>query len=115
MITDNLKVTYVFDIDGTLCSLTDGNYESAMPFKNRIQMVNDLYHQGHTIILNTARGMGRTKNNQELANEMFREITENQLKNWGVNYHQLFMGKPAGDTYVDDKGEKDEDFFNSRD
>ena len=115
MITDNLKLTYVFDIDGTLCSLTNGKYEEALPFKNRIETVNSLYNQGHRIILNTARGMGRTKNNQQQANEMIRKLTEDQLKSWGVKYHQLFMGKPSGDAYIDDKGEKDEDFFNSRD
>ena len=115
MITDNIKLTYVFDIDGTLCSLTNGKYENATPFKNRIEVVNDLYHEGHTIILNTARGMGRTKNNQLLSNEMFREITESQLKSWGVKYHKLFMGKPSGDVYIDDKGERDENFFDARD
>lgn len=114
MITDDVKLTYVFDIDGTLCSLTDGKYENAIPLEGRIDMVNDLYDQGHCIILNTARGMGRTKNNQVLANEMFRRITENQLSTWGVKYHQLFLGKPAGDIYIDDKGEKDENFFNPR-
>ncbi len=31
----------------------------------------------------------------------------------GVNYHELFMGKPAGDLYIDDKGIKDEDFFSN--
>ena len=113
MITDNLKVTYVFDIDGTLCSLTDGKYENAKPYMNRIQEVNDLYESGNTIILNTARGMGRTNNDYELSNEMFRKLTEEQLDSWGVRYHQLFLGKPAGDIYVDDKGEKDEDFFNT--
>ena len=27
MITDNEKLTYVFDIDGTICTLSDGDYE----------------------------------------------------------------------------------------
>lgn len=115
MIIDNLKLTYVFDIDGTLCSLSDGKYENAKPYPNRIKEVNKLYTAGHTIILNTARGMGRTENNHNLANEMFRELTEKQMDMWGVKYHKLFLGKPAGDIYIDDKGEKDENFFNTRD
>ena len=38
-------------------------------------------------------------------------MTTDQLNKWGVKYHALFLGKPAGDIYVDDKGIKDEDFF----
>ena len=114
MITDNVKLTYVFDIDGTLCTLSDGKYEDALPIVSRINLVNELYNKGHTIVLNTARGMGRTKNNAPLADKLFRDLTEKQLKNWGVKYHTLFMGKPSGDIYIDDKGEKDEDFFNTK-
>jgi hypothetical protein len=114
MITGNIKLTYVFDIDGTLCTLSDGSYEDVKPINNRIQKVNELFDSGHTIVLNTARGMGRTKNNALLAEKLFRELTEKQLNNWGVKYHKLFMGKPSGDIYIDDKGEKDEDFFNAR-
>jgi hypothetical protein len=46
---------------------------------------------------------------------MFFDFTVKQLNSWGVKYHELHLGKPAGDIYVDDKGVKDEDFFNSRD
>jgi len=30
---------------------------------------------------------------------------------WGCKYHQLFLGKPSGDFYIDDKGINDTDFF----
>ena len=52
--------------------------------------------------------MGRSENKRP---NLFRDITEKQLKDWGVNYDELFMGKPAGDFYIDDKGVKDEEFF----
>ncbi len=38
-------------------------------------------------------------------------MTEKQLKEWNVKYHALFLGKPAGDLYIDDKGIRDIDFF----
>jgi hypothetical protein len=104
-------VTYVFDIDGTICSLTDGNYVDAKSFPSRIEKINDLYEDGNRIILYTARGMGRTKNNVHLSYSYFYGLTMKQLKEWGVKYHQLFLGKPAGDVYVDDKGTGDKDFF----
>ena len=104
-------MTYVFDIDGTICSLTNGNYEAAVPFEERIQIINELFEQGNRIVLLTARGMGRSNNNQAIAYDLFYELTSKQLQDWGVNYHQLFLGKPSGDVYIDDKGIKDVEFF----
>ncbi len=104
-------MTYVFDIDGTICTLTDGNYELATPFFDRISKINKLFDSGEKIIFQTARGMGRTSNNIKESIEMFEELTKNQLDNWGVKYHHLFLGKPSGDLYIDDKGCKDVDFF----
>ena len=104
-------MTYVFDIDGTICSLTNGEYEKATPIKERIQKINDLYDQGNKIIFLTARGMGRYNNNRPLAEAEFWTFTHKQLNEWGVKFHNLFSGKPAGDIYVDDKGSKDEEFF----
>ncbi len=106
-------MTYVFDIDGTICSKTDGDYTLAQPIPDRIQKVNSLYDDGHTIILLTARGMGRHRNNFINAQRDFYELTSVQLKQWGVKHHQLFLGKPSGDYYIDDKGINDEDFFNA--
>jgi len=103
---------YVFDLDGTLCSVSDGNYESAEPFLERIAIVNTLFMQGHRITINTARGMGRFNSNQEQAKNEFEELTKRQLNAWGIQYHELFLGKPSGDYYIDDKAVSDVDFFN---
>jgi hypothetical protein len=102
---------YVFDIDGTICTNTKGDYESARPYLERIAKINELYDRGNTIIFQTARGMGRSDNCVSFSIQAFRELTENQLEEWGVKYHTLFLGKPSGDIYIDDKGVKDEEFF----
>jgi hypothetical protein len=104
-------MTYVFDIDGTICSLTSGDYKEAEPFEERIEKINELYDAGHTIHFNTARGMGRSNNAVHFVERVFRKITEEQLEQWGVKYHKLFLGKPSGDIYIDDKGAKDVEFF----
>ena len=104
-------MTYVFDIDGTICTNTYGDYEKATPYKQRIEKINDLFNDGHVIILHTARGMGRHDNNSNLAYEDFYQLTKQQVIEWGVKHHHLFLGKPAGDIYVDDKGVNDEKFF----
>jgi hypothetical protein len=105
-------MTYVFDIDGTLCTkAVDFDYDASEPIQERIDVVNRLYDEGNKIIMQTARGMGRFDNNPQLAIQKFYAMTTDQLNKWGVKYHALFLGKPAGDIYVDDKGIKDEDFF----
>ena len=96
-------MTYIFDIDGTICYSSNGDYENSVPIESRIKKVNELYDEGNKIIFNTARGMGRTDNSPMFAERLFRKLTE----------EQLFLGKPSGDFYIDDKGIKDEDFFNT--
>ena len=88
-------MTYCFDIDGTLCTNTDGEYERAAPYPDVIAHVNVLYDAGHRIILHTARG--------STTGIDWLELTEKQLRAWGVKYHELFFGKPTADVYVDDK------------
>ena len=104
-------MTYVFDIDGTICSQTEGDYENAKPFSDRINTINKLYDKGHRILFHTARGMGRSDNSQVFAERLLYKFTINQLEEWGVKYHGLFLGKPSGDMYIDDKGVKDVEFF----
>ena len=104
---------YVFDIDGTVCTNTEGknDYRDSKPLVDRIEIVNNLYDEGNNIVFLTARGMGRNDNDVKKAYDQFYEFTAKQLDEWGVKYHKLFLGKPAGDIYVDDKGIKDTRFF----
>lgn len=92
------------DIDDTICTLQEPmNYESAQPIPLAIQKVNKLYEKGHVIIFWTARGT--------LSGIDWRSVTENQLKNWGVMYHELKFGKPAYDLFIDDKNINSEDWL----
>ena len=102
---------YVFDIDGTICTSVESDYKNAEPMYDRIEIINKLYEEGHRIIFCTARGMGRSQNSIAYARAAFRALTEDQLAKWGAKYHELFLGKPAGDIYIDDKGMRDLDFF----
>jgi len=104
-------MVYVFDIDGTICTSANSEYEKATPLKDRIKKVNKMYKDGHTVIFLTARGMGRSENSAAYANKAFYEFTKKQLDSWGVKYHSLFLGKPAGDFYIDDKGINANNFF----
>lgn len=100
------KKTYCFDIDGTICSNTYGNYEKATPYFERINFINNLYNEGHLIKLLTARGSSTGIN--------WRKFTEKQLRSWKLNYHSLDFGKIDADIFIDDKGYNSENFFKSK-
>ena len=67
-------MNYCFDIDGTICTNTNGEYEKAQPLKNIIKIVNDLFHEGNQIIMFTARG--------STTNIDWKELTKQQLEDW---------------------------------
>jgi hypothetical protein len=108
------QLRYVFDLDLTLCSHSAKGYEHAKPLKNRIQVVNQLYDEGHHLTIFTARGMSTFGGVKLFAKVRWRGTTRRQLKAWGVRYHKLVLGKPAGDVYVDDKGVLADDFFRGK-
>lgn len=87
--------TLCFDIDGTLCTNTEGKYDQAKPYPQNISKLNQLYKTGHQIILHTARGTTTGLN--------WKRLTQRQLSRWGVKYHSLVFGKPSADLYFDDK------------
>ena len=88
---------YIFDIDGTLCTLVENaKYEDAKPLPERIKKVNELFSRGDYIKLFTARGSQTGID--------WTEITKKQLLLWNIKYHELIMNKkPHGDLFIDDK------------
>ena len=98
-------MTFCFDIDGTLCTNTHGDYEKAVPFPEVIARVNDLYKAGHRILLFTARG--------STTGIDWRMVTERQMRDWGVKYHDLQLGKPNADVFVDDRAVNVQDWLQS--
>lgn len=66
------------------------------PRHEMVELVNNLYKQGHTIIVYTAR------------REEVRDETAYFLNKWGVMYHALKMEKPGYSFLIDDKAVSDE-------
>ena len=66
---------YCFDIDGTICTNTWGEYEDAEPFFDRIKIINELYEKGNHIIYFTARGMGRCGTLLHIINLMIGDVS----------------------------------------
>lgn len=92
----NGKNDFVIDIDGVVaCFREDLNYANCTPNQKMVDIINRLYDRGNHIVLFTARGYKTGID--------WREVTEQQLTQWGVKYHELKFGKPNADFYIDDK------------
>ena len=86
-------MTFIVDIDDTLFISIKKETPRGVEYKiiecrGEIAMVNMAYEQGHTIIIHTGRNWDQYKKTVE------------QLKNYGIMYHELIMGKPQG-IYID--------------
>jgi hydroxymethylpyrimidine pyrophosphatase-like HAD family hydrolase len=87
-------ITLFLDIDGTVLEQPKGYCcahlvnRPADSLKGVVQKLNDLYNDGHVIILTTARP------------EPLRQQTMQQLSQTGIVYHQLVMGCSAGPRIV---------------
>jgi len=99
--------TYIVDIDNTICATSHDNYRDSVPIYYRIEKINELYEQGNKIIYWTARGSSSGID--------WTELTRDQLDSWGVKYHEVRLGKPSYDVWIDDKAHSDVDFFDKYD
>jgi hypothetical protein len=94
----------IIDLDGTICTEEKTYSRSlAKPNKGAVKSVNALYDQGHTIIIYSARTW------------MEFEMTTQWLKTNKINYHQLVLGKPVGDVWIDDRAINFENWDNVMD
>lgn len=64
---------------------------SIIPLDNAVESVNGLYYEGHTIII------------YSVSTWMEYEMTVDWLSRHGIKYHQLMLGKPVGDVWIDDR------------
>ena len=95
------------DIDETICDYVgDRSYPKAIPIKDRIEKINNLYDAGHKITYWTARGT--------VTGIDWLALTKKQLKEWGCKFHHLSVGeKPAYDLLICDKAINSDVYFKS--
>ncbi len=85
----------IIDLDGTICTEEKTFSRSlAKPKLDSVESIKKLKAQGHTIIIYTARHW----------NEY--EMTDEWLKKNDIPFDQLFMGKPVGEYWIDDRAIK---------
>lgn len=94
---------YMVDIDGTICTNTNGDYQKSKPYVKRIEHFNKLFDEGHEIHYWTARGSNSGID--------WTLLTKRQFADWQVKYTTLKLGKPAYDLWIDDKAINVENYF----
>lgn len=104
-------ISFVFDIDDTICNNKNRDYENSEPITEVIDKINYLYDNGAKITLYTSRGMVSCNGDLEKIITKNSEVLKRWLNKNGVKYNELIFGKPLGDLYIDDKAMNVRDFI----
>jgi capsule biosynthesis phosphatase len=109
------------DLDGVICEIDRSKgYDELVPLAGAIEAIRELRAQGNYIIIHTARHMKTKESNvgQVIASKGL--ITLEWLKSNGIEYDEIYFGKPWADYYIDDNAirfeswEKTIDYFKER-
>jgi len=106
--------TIVFDIDETILTTKDRDYKNSKPIESVVSKIKILKQSGWRVVLHTARGMGRSDNIEDVAEQVEREI-KHSLEKHQIPYDELILGKTWASLYVDDKAMTPEMFVENFD
>ena len=94
-----------FDLDNTLVTYpkVPGDYSTVQPIARMISLAQRLKHNGHTIIVYTARRMATHSGNIGAVIQDIGLQTFKTLEAFEIPYDELIFGKPIADMYIDDR------------
>lgn len=92
------------DLDGVLCEVKrrDESYADVKPIPGAAEALASLRGNGHTVIINTARHMKSTGGNVGSVLARVGSVTLEWLAAHGMEYDEIYFGKPFADLYIDD-------------
>lgn len=92
------------DLDGVISQLKQPGetYADVAPVPGAIDKIRALRAAGHTVIIHTARHMKTCQGNVGLAVARIGPVTLEWLARHGVEYDEIYFGKPWADVYIDD-------------
>lgn len=101
----NKKLRICIDLDGTICEIRQEGetYADVKVKPGAAEKIKALRSAGHTVIINTARNMGSTGHNVGKALKNVGKITFEWLEKNGIEYDEIFFGKPNADITIDDR------------
>ncbi len=99
------KLRICIDLDGTICDIRqEGQTYAEVKVKpGAAERIRALRRAGHTIVIQTARNMGSTGHNVGKALKNVGKITFDWLEKNGIEYDEIFFGKPNADVMIDDR------------
>lgn len=103
--TEQRKLRICIDLDGTICDIRkDGEtYADVRVKPGAAEKIRALRAAGHTVIINTARNMGSTGHNVGKVLKNVGKMTFEWLEKNGIEYDEIFFGKPNADITIDDR------------
>ena len=108
----DVSKTMVVDVDDTILTTENRDYANSKPIAGVVSKLREARLNGWTILLHTARGMGRSNGQIELVQEEVINEIASFCSKWGVPYDEIIVGKPWAAMYVDDKALRPDEFAN---
>lgn len=95
----------VIDLDGTICPIKQPHqsYADLKPLPGAAAKIRAFRAQGHYIIIATARHMATSEANVGLVMKRVGKLTLDWLDTNGIEYDEIFFGKPNADITIDDR------------
>lgn len=93
------------DLDGTICPIKHGeaSYAELVPLPGARERIAELKLAGHYIIIITARNMKTCESNVGRVMKNVGRLTLEWLDIHGIQYDEIFFGKPNAEVYIDDR------------
>lgn len=109
-------LSFVFDIDGTLCPIKkkDEEYIDLVPYPEMVEKLREYKEGGARITLFTSRNMNSYGGNIGLINANTAKVLLEWLDKWNIPYDEIIYGKPwpgKRGFYVDDRAVRPDEFL----
>jgi capsule biosynthesis phosphatase len=104
----------VIDLDGTICTLKQKHetYAEVQLKLGAVEFIKKLRAEGHYIIIQTARNMATCESNIGKVMKNIGKVTLEWLEKNGVEYDEIYFGKPNANLYIDDRAFRFENWQN---
>lgn len=103
--------TLVVDVDDTISTHVNRDYENAIPHREIIDKLNNLRKNGWKIIYHTARGQVSCNGDIERIKKERLPVLIDWMNKNDVQYDDVLVGKPLGFYYIDDKSVRPDEFI----
>lgn len=93
------------DLDGTICPIKGSHesYSDLKPVPGAVERIREFRSAGHYIIILTSRNMATCGGNLGLVMKNIAKVTLDWLEKYGIEYDEVYFGKPNAEIYVDDR------------